>query len=72
MNLGSIGRFIGGSDKADSGKPKVTTISLSWLFGGLAGIFFLCGMRWDNLAFAWLAALSFIGFAVFYVLDKQK
>jgi hypothetical protein len=71
MNWQSIGRFIGGSDKVDLQRPKVTIIPLSWFFGVLAGIFFLCGMKWDNIVFAWLAALSFIGFALFYVLDKR-
>ena len=71
MNLGSIGKFLGGRDKIDVQRPKVTTIPLSWLFGIMSVIFFLCQMKWDNLAFAWLAALSFIGFALFYVLDKK-
>ncbi len=71
MNWGSIGRFIGGSDKVDSQRSKVTTIPLSWFFAGLSVVFFLCEMKWDNIVLAWLSALSFIGFAVFYVLDKK-
>ena len=52
-------------------KPQVTSIPLKWLCAVLAVAFFFCNMKWENEAFTWLASLSFIGFAIFYVLDKS-
>ena len=71
MNWGSIGKFIGGKDKAESQKPQVFTIPLTWLFGGLSVVFFLCDMKWGGWIFAWLAALCIIGFAFIYAIEKR-
>ena len=52
-------------------KPQVTSIPLKWMFAGMAVVFFFCNMKWESEGFTWLASLSFIGFAIFYVLDKS-
>lgn len=54
-----------------SSEPKVTSIPLKWMFAVMAVAFFFCNMKWENVGFTWLASLSFIGFAIFYVLDKS-
>ena len=73
MNLRDLIRFENlGIKKPELKKPQITTIPLAWLFAGMSVVFFLLDMKFGGSIFAWLAALSIIGFGLFWALDKQK